>query len=837
MPKIWLTLLLCTITVISFAEVKLSLEPDAVTVGERFMLWVSVQGRQRAEIAELPEVDGIQWERGSTSSKTQIVNTDMVSSIGYSGIATKSGTLEIPAMKVVLGRKTVLSNPLALKVYPPGQLKVSGSGDGADATAVSLDELAFVRGRRLNGDRSVYIGEDVPVEVELWIDEKLRGSRVSWPELNFNQVSFRDFQSANPENPRFSGYPQQRRAVHDGRRYTVHVFRSVIIPLAAGKIAGSVEAKMRLRIPVQKRRRNTISMWDDDFFDGMFSRAREVDHSVRFDFPDLTVKALPEAPSDAYFLGLLGSWKVEYTTDQQVFRAGNPFTLELKISGNGSSDVLQAPELNLPGFRIYPPEIKRDAGSASIRYAVIPLRAGEATIALNTAVFDLVSEKYQIFKFERKITIDQAQEGVADSGVGQPRIEGAAEQSESVRARDAADKPASNILYLKKISDGGVNLPLYFNNLLWLLILLMIGPLCFLVNEARWLRRERMNSRPALLRRRNALGRRRKILRKLRKAEPEQFNKLVQDEVVPYLNDLLGQPPGTTATELAQKVQNRDLAECLKNSGEAGFMPGTVVPNHDELKKRILRLLKKTVFVWCVLVFATLHGGEMEDAEAAAFNAYDRGDFNAAAEYFRSRLDAQRPNPAILYNLGNALCQSGDLAGSLVCYEKAHLLAPRDNDIIENLNFVRRQLMQPEVGQIRNPYDLLIHIVEMFRPDQWLLVAAAAWSCLWLLATLRRRLGFNRKVFSLLLLLFIFFLALAACSFQFGGKYSGKTAVVMRDATPLLSLPSESSGKIERTIPAGMKVKIIELRRDWVRVRLDRFEGWMKTDGIQALKL
>lgn len=810
------------------ADVLVQLEPETVAVGDRFTIWVSAEGSKQPQIAAFPKVDGIRWDEQSSSTRTQIINLKMNSSIGYSGIALKAGTLKIPPMEIVVGRKTELSKPLELKVVPPGKLAVTSNDDAK----ISLEQAAFVKGRLLTGERSVYVGEEIPVEIELWTVRGLGVGRMSWPELNFNQISFRNYQATHPENPRFAGQPKERFATHDERSYIVRTFRTAIIPLATGKISGSAEINMEVQIPDERRRSRSNNIWDDDFFG--FPSARRVAHTAHFNFSDLTVKALPDAPANALFLGLLGKWRVEYRVDQKEFHAGEPFTLELTIVGDSSADNLNAPELNLSGFRTYPPEVQRSSGSVKIRYAVIPLRSGQEHISINTAIFDLATDKYQEFKFEQTLEIKPASGNFGTNVPSQPLVDGTVSKPKTEQEDDKNKNNNSNILYLKKINANAVVIPFFMNNIAWLLALALLGPLFFVISEIRWLRLERLNSSPLWLRRRNALANRRKILRRVKKATPEQVNGLIQSTVVPHLNDLLGQPPGTTATELAQKLQNRDLAECLESSDEAGFMPGTTVNQHD-LKTRLLKALKHVTLILLLFLTPTLKA-EMGKAEESAFDAYDRGDFVVAAQGFRSQLNPQRPKPALLYNLGNALCKSGDLAGALVCYEKARLLAPRDHDILENLNFVRRQLIQEEAGQINRPADLVFYLRDLLRPDQWLLVAAAAWSALWLVAALRRRPGFNRKVFSLLLMLIILFSALTMVFFQYHDEYSGTTAVVKQNATQLRSLPSKESGKVERTVRSGTKVKIIEPRRDWVRVRLDHFEGWMKAEDIEAIK-
>lgn len=820
-------LLLCAATMLS-AEVKITVEPGVVAAGEHFMLWVSNDGGETPQIADFPEVKGIRWFPNRRSFRTEIINGRATSSVGYMGQALAEGRMDIPAFQVIVGRKSVTAGPLQLEVLPAGQAARQDRQQRRQDAEVALDDAVLVDGRYPTGSRPVYIGEEIPVEVTLYTLEGVR-AQIAWPELKFDKVAFHDYKDQFKQNPRFAGLPARRQVVRDNARFVAQTFRAAIRPLAVGELKGSVEINMEIQVPDRNRR---PSIWDDDFFG--FGSTRTVPHSVSFDFPPLKVNPLPPVPAGTSFLGLIGDWKLDYDLAQTEFRAGDPFTLAVNISGRGSPDNLDAPKIEFPGFRVYPPEIEKKNGGASVKYVIIPLRPGEDTLRMRTSVFDLNEEKYRIFDFERNIHVLPASGLVQGTSAPQPVVEGAAAKPENGFKSEAGAAPRSHILYLKKDTSRLVARPLYLNNPAWLLALVLAGPLVFAVSEIRHLHRDRLNSDPALLRRRKALAARGRVRRILKKTPPENIHHAIQGEVVPLLNDYLGLPPGTTATELAEIVGDVGMADCLRNSGSAGFMPGGTAMNHAELKKSILRALKYVSLFLCLLVPSGV--AAMSEETAAAFNAYDNGDFKTAADYFRSQVTPGRTSPNALYNLGNALCRDGRHGEALACYEKAHLLSPRDTDITENLNYVRRQLMQPECGRVSTPGELLVYLRDSFRPDNWLLVLAGAWSCFWLLAAFRRRLGFNRKLLFLIVIGLTAVAAAMAISTQLRGPYAGNQAIVLYNGTKLRSLPSEQSGKVEKTLREGERVSIVESRRDWVLVRLENAEGWLKSGDMEIIR-
>ena len=63
-----------------------------------------------------------------------------------------------------------------------------------------------------------------------------------------------------------------------------------------------------------------------------------------------------------------------------------------------------------------------------------------------------------------------------------------------------------------------------------------------------------------------------------------------------------------------------------------------------------------------------------------------------------------------------------------------------------------------------------------------------------------------------------------------------REAVVIVRNTPLYSLPSAESGRVEQYLKPGAEVSIEENRMDWVRVRLENNdEGWVRGSNLALL--
>lgn len=216
--------------------------------------------------------------------------------------------------------------------------------------------------------------------------------------------------------------------------------------------------------------------------------------------------------------------------------------------------------------------------------------------------------------------------------------------------------------------------------------------------------------------------------------------------------------------------------------------------------------------------------------------AYDKGDFKGAAAFYKSKLDSARPSPAILYNLGNCLYQAGELPRALLCYERALRLAPRDSDILENLNLVRRKLDLPELYRLESPLDLWPYLRDSLRPDEWLLLASFGLALAMLsfgVRTLRRVSFFWVWQLCAGVLLLVF--ALVCFSSQSFGSYSEDQAIILIRNAQARKLPSATAETSDLRLRPGEQVSVLERRGDWLLVRNADGEGWLERKDASAL--
>ena len=804
-----------------YNDVYYQISPTNVVTGEPAVLYLT-SSAGFPEMNKMPSVPGLKWsdEPPKHSTSRRIINARRISSFStvYQFTITKEGTVTIPVLKAQIGHLVRNVGPITIKA---GKRKlVDGNGREID-----IDKLLFASVKLKAQKDSVYVGEEIPIEIQMFSLNRLPVSLSDWPQFDIESVVMKDYSSVNPHSSYFE--PLQRKSVtRNGQLYNVNIFKAALRPIAPGTLGGEVVLPCVIKIP---RTRSS-------FFG---ARYQEVPYKIHVDIPPKKVLPLPQSPEDSYYTGLVGEWDLRYSLSSNKFKAGEPVTLKITLKGKGTLDTLSAPEINIEGFRIYPPEIKKTPSpgiisNAEINYAIIPKSAGDTKINIAFSTFSPLRKKYIIKKFSHEFQIakgDDLSSGmVADS---------ASDNNYNFQRlkRGNKKKMRTGILYLKPEKSGAVHIPLSKNKLLWILIIAIIGPLLFLLAEILSYKKQKLNQDPLLKRKNSAKRKRGSVMNSIvAAADEDELHAIIQNDVTPLLNDLCGYPPGTSTDELADKVDDKNLSECLRSGSSSSYMPG----NHKEfdtktLKKHLLAAIKKISVVLIIFLSLSLYatGKELDKNDPRA--AYDNGNAKKAEQIYKTQLDTKNPDPAWIYNIGNCAVQEGNLPKALVYYERARRLAPGDSDILENLNFVRRKLLLPEIGTSNNPIDSLENFRDCFRPDTWMLIIALMWSLCWISLTLRHLLSFRKWGSALIISMILFTLSILAYFSQQHCTYNQADAVVVKRGVPVYMLPSEQSGNAGFKLRAGEEVTIEEERHDWLRVREDHSEGWVKSDTVKRV--
>jgi tetratricopeptide (TPR) repeat protein len=223
--------------------------------------------------------------------------------------------------------------------------------------------------------------------------------------------------------------------------------------------------------------------------------------------------------------------------------------------------------------------------------------------------------------------------------------------------------------------------------------------------------------------------------------------------------------------------------------------------------------------------------------EASSYNCpelYDSGRYEGAAGCFASLEAGGNHNGHLLYNLGNALQQSGKTGESILAYRRALLYLPRDGDLRANLRTARTRVRDdlppaderaPLARTLLAPYDSL-------SAAELLLLGTIAWALLFALLTLRI---WREETLIALPIVLLTIVAVAGLGGHLARSYQVSEqplAVVLAEEVTLRSGRDLRSVELAR-LHEGAELSVIDEAEEWTQVLLSSGQrGWLPRGSL-----
>ena len=831
------------------ADLKVSVQPRNLTVGMRGYLEVSAENVSRLQINRTPDrVSGLEWNSGiSSGSSMSIVNgvTSSKYTLRIPFTAREEGEFTIPSFEVIVN-----GNARQPEKTAPVKIRISAMPK-IDPSQVNSNEPVYARmtfpGVAEDKSPSFWVGEEVPLQLSIFVRTPYELRLANYPEIKSvngkMSIRFHDFRKVNPDAPNFESVSSHNQRLGNVP-YTVYDFDTKFRALAPGELQLVADTAV-------------VLLDERDFFSA-FTSTRQ---TIRGASPTITIKPLPAAPADAPFVGLIGKWAPEASLSPGPYRIGEPLSLKINFTGEDQTEMLNMPKIEPEHFRAYPPETAETPSGISVSCILIPLEAGEQTISLNCSTFDPATGKYVPFRFRETVKVDKAASGGMASIPAGAAVVNA--DPDLLNSHGSAPAPES-ILYLHDENDGGrAAIPLAVNAL-WISLGLLLAGLTYAGGSATVTARKRsLESDPSARRRIDARARRGKLASAIEKTPPQDLPDKVGADLTAFFNDMLDLPPGTALGETASHVKESapELGRQLEDLANIAWMPSLRDQLNEKFRKQLASAVRRfgaVVLILGVLCLAAIAAPASAAEEESATNegitaevdsavqlprnqdeaktAYDAGQFRQALDYYASKIDPRSVSPALLYNMGNCFYQLGDYPRALVCYERAHYLQPRDSDITGNLELTRRKLLLPPKYRVESPADFMIAARDFLRMDEWLVACACGLALVMVALGMFFQRHSNLWQWPFYAGIVVVVICTAALIAKSAADDPGHEAVVIVRNTPLYSLPSAESGRVEQYLKPGTEVSIEENRMDWVRVRLENNdEGWVRGVNLALL--
>lgn len=335
--------------------INVSLTPGQITLGEAAQLTITSTGSGMDGLT-LPVVAGLEFRVVGQSRRVEIINGATLSSISVVVRVTPqiAGIFTIPGL-------TPQSQPLVLRVKPDdgngsgapfnnpnpsGRPPVSALGTPPSGIHMSADGAAFVR---MNlPKREAYVGESLPVDIEVGLREGFVSSLNGFPTLTGNDFTLNNL----------SKKPERVERMVDGKPFTVLTWHSVLAPVKPGAFSLSVQTPLTIRVQTRPARDSKMDdLLGDPFLQNFFGHTVSKDINAASTPTELKVLALPTEGRPADFSGAVGSFKIASDLSAPTAAVGDPVTLRLHVSGTGNFDRVDTPMLeHVEQWKTYPPK-------------------------------------------------------------------------------------------------------------------------------------------------------------------------------------------------------------------------------------------------------------------------------------------------------------------------------------------------------------------------------------------------------------------------------------------------------------------------------------------------
>ena len=368
------------------ASLSITADKDQATLEDVINLTISVEGA-RGEPA-LPPMPAFEATRQGSSSRVQIINGQMSSSVDYSYLLypKQEGVFTIGPATLDYNGSKITSNTLNITI-----------GKAAARPAEASDKEVFVTAAVDN--KNPYVNQQIIYSLKFYRRVRVANARLT-------------------ESPSFEGFiteqlekEKEYQTVINGKQFVVTEIKQALFPAQAGTLT-ITPSTLQCDVVVRRQRRG--GSFSDPFFDDSFFGFSQTEQKILRTSPiEVTVKPLPEEGKPPDYANLVGEFRAAAEISKKKLEVGESATLTLTLTGTGNLKSSQGMKFeNLDGFKIYDdkPSFEQQVrggqvgGTLIIKKALVPLKEGTLQIpAVAVSYFNPQSGKYETARTEPQV--------------------------------------------------------------------------------------------------------------------------------------------------------------------------------------------------------------------------------------------------------------------------------------------------------------------------------------------------------------------------------------------------------------------------------------------------
>jgi len=379
-----------------------TIQPAQITLGESAKFTITNLGDGTAPIT-MPVVSGLQFEIVARTRQIEIINGTTLpsSSIVVRVTPQMAGIFTIPGV-------TPKSQPLVLQVNSlPGSAGAPRpSGPRAPNPPPILAGGAIPKGVHLTDDgsayvrlsvpkREVYVGESIPVDIEIGMRSGFVSSLNGLPKLTGDNFTLNNL----------SHQPERNERMIEGQPFVLLTWRSVLSVVKPGTFPLSAAVPLTVKIRTRSRRESALDdQFGDPFWQNLFGASVSKDINVESPPLELKVLELPAEGRPADFHGAIGTFAIESDISPVKAEVGDPVTLRMRVVGSGNFDRVDSTMLDhVEQWKTYPPKSAFNSndpighkGEKVFEQPLVASKPGVQTLpALTFSYFDPHAKRYE----------------------------------------------------------------------------------------------------------------------------------------------------------------------------------------------------------------------------------------------------------------------------------------------------------------------------------------------------------------------------------------------------------------------------------------------------------
>ena len=248
--------------------------------------------------------------------------------------------------------------------------------------------------------------------------------------------------------------------------------------------------------------------------------------------------------------------------------------------------------------------------------------------------------------------------------------------------------------------------------------------------------------------------------------------------------------------------------------------------------------MKKKLFIIFFALLPALIKADIQEDFTLANNYYSDGSFEQASELYEQILQTEK-SAEVYYNLGNTYFRMGELAKSILAYERALRIYPNYQDAKYNLTFVSAQIVDNIDDS--NTFFLrkgAIALRNVLHENTWTwlsIICFVAFLVLFMLYLFGESVNVRKVAFYVaFVMLFVSIVSGRCASSLHARDYDRNEAIITQGIVNAKASPDRSGTDIF-TLHEGTKVVIHEVIGQWCEIHVGNNVGWIMLSNLECI--